>query len=306
MPLQIKTLFNDPTPDGFISTRYVNHMLRTAQEHTDFSGPELDEFVRYIVLVAKKMAATWQHLEKYRQVEIALIEAEENSPPLEKLDIQHIIFSQDLFLEVDEFLVQIKSTLDYLAKLPLAIIGKNNWPYLRTFGDKGQAVVKALKNNIPNKWSNQATLIEQMVLKEHRPWLEMAIASRDKTNHFKDGGVDTEVFLVAKMTIEGEEKIVVPMWFDNLTVREYLQHTWYNLMSFVEQFTIGFLAMRFKSGLGFVHIPKPAGSLESPIMVLPENAVNPVIQIMGVLQRNPKQAPADSMEGERDLNLRDY
>jgi len=65
-------------------------------------------------------------------------QAEENSPPLEKLDIQHIIYSQDLFLEVDEFVVQVTSTLDYLAKLPLAIIGKNNWPYLRTFGSKGQ------------------------------------------------------------------------------------------------------------------------------------------------------------------------
>ncbi len=137
-------------------------------------------------------------------------------------------------------------------------------------------------------------MIEEMVLTQHRPWLGMAIASRDRSNHFKDGGVDAEVFLVAKMTIGGEAKVVVPMWLDNLTVREYLQHTWYNLMSFVEQFTIGFLAMRFKEGLGFVHIPKPAGSLISPIVVLPDKAVNPVMQVMSILQKNSTRKESDS------------
>jgi hypothetical protein len=133
-----------------------------------------------------------------------------------------------------------------------------------------------------------------MVVTQHRPWLEMAIDSRDRSNHFKDGGVDAEVFLVAKMTISGEEKVVVPMWFDNLTVRKYLQHTWHNLMAFVEQFTIGFLAMRFKEGLGFVYIPKPAGSLVSPIVVLPDKAVNPVMQFMSVLQKNSTRRESDS------------
>jgi hypothetical protein len=289
MPFQIKTLFNDPTPDGYIHARYVIPMLKIAQDHTDFSEEELHEFVRHMMLVAKKMAATWRHLEKYGQVEDALVEAEETNPPLEKLDIQHIVCSQDLFLEVDEFLVQLKSTLDYLAKLPLAIIGKSNWPYLRTFGDKGQAILKALKNNVPKKWSKQVTMLEEVVLDQHRPWIELAIASRDRSNHFKDGGADAEVFIVAKMTIEGEEKIVVPMWFDNLTVRVYLQQTWHNLMGFVQQFTIGFLAMGFKEGLGYVHIPKPLGSLISPIVVLPDNAVSPVIQIMSLLQRKSQQ-----------------
>jgi hypothetical protein len=292
MPFQIKTLFNDPTPDGYIYSRYVIPMLRVAQEHTDFNEAELDEYVRHMMLVAKKMAATYRHLEKYSQVEDALVAAERNNPPLEKLDVQHIIYSQNLFLEVDEFLVQLKSTLDYLAKLPIAIIGRNGWPNLRTFGNKGRRIILALKGNVPAKWSKQATMIEEMVV-NHQPWLEMAIASRDRSNHLKDGGVDAEVFLVAKMTIEGEEKVVVPMWFDNLTVREYLGHTWHNLMAFVEQFTIGFLAMRFKEGFGFVHVPKPRGSLISPIVVLPDNAVNPVIQFMGALQRNSERKHAD-------------
>lgn len=75
MPFQIKTLFNDPTPDGYIRARYVIPMLKIAQDHTDFSETELDEFVRHMMLVAKKMAATWGHFEKYAQVEDALVEA---------------------------------------------------------------------------------------------------------------------------------------------------------------------------------------------------------------------------------------
>jgi len=145
-----------------------------------------------------------------------------------------------------------------------------------------------LKNNVPKKWSSQAMTIEETVAR-HSPWLELAIASRDRSNHFKDGGVDAEVFLVAKMTISGEETIVVPLWFDNLTVREYLRDTWHALMAFVEQFTVGFLAMRFKDGLGFVYLPKPVGSLISPIVVLPDNAVKPVIQFMSALQKNTER-----------------
>ncbi len=43
----------------------------------------MDEFVRHMMLVAKKMAATWRHFEKYSQVEDALVEAESKNPPLE-------------------------------------------------------------------------------------------------------------------------------------------------------------------------------------------------------------------------------
>ncbi|MDQ1523887.1 MAG: hypothetical protein QOE47_1811 [Pyrinomonadaceae bacterium] len=295
MPLQYKTLFNDPSPGGFVNLRYVIHMIGIAQTYTDFSDPEFNEFVKHLLLVAKKLVATWSHMDRYIQLEDALIAAEEKNPPIETLDIQHISYSQDLFLELDEFLVQLKSTLDYLAKLPLAIIGKNNWPYLRTFGDKGGAVIKALKNNVPKKWAKQAAMIEEMVFGEQGKWIEMAVASRDRSNHFKDGGVDAEVFLVAKTTVDGKEKVVVPMWLDNLTVRDYLWHTWHNLVAFTEQFTIGFLVMRFKEGFGFAHIPKPAGSLASPIVVLPDNAIDSVLQVMHVIQKKSKLADKEDI-----------
>lgn len=290
MPFQYKTLFNDPTPNGYINLRYVLHMTSIAQTYTDFNDSEFDEFLKNLLLVAKKMVATWNHLDRYIHLENSLIEAEEKKPPIETLDIQRISYSQDLFLELDEFLVQLKSTLDYLAKLPLAIIGKNNWPYLRTFGDKGGVVIKALKNNVPKKWERQAAMIEEFVFQDHQQWLEMAITSRDKSNHFKDGGMNAEVFLIAKTTVDGKEKVVVPMWFDNLSVKDYMQHTWHNLMSLVEQFTVGFLAMRFKPSIGLIHIPKPEGSIASPIVVAPDDAVQHMMKVAQFLQQKSKQA----------------
>lgn len=298
MNFRVAEVFKDPTPDGYINLRYVAHMLRTADNFTDLSKAELDKFLMHLIMVAKKMAATWMHLDRYLQIETGLIEAAEASPPIETLDVQHLSYSQDLFLEVDEFLVQLKSTLDYLAQLPIEIVGKKAWPYLRTFGEKGTAISNALKNNIPEKWRNQADGIEEFVMTPHKPWLEMAIASRDRSNHHKDGGVPVETFLVAKMTVDGSEKVVVPMWLEKITVREYLTHTWYNLMSFVEQFTIGFLSMRFRPGIGFAHLPGARESVSSPIFVAPNNAVEHAMKVMSSKQQRPKQKATTSQPNE--------
>jgi hypothetical protein len=155
MPLQIKTIFNDPTPNSIISLRYVNHMAEIAHTYTDLSPKEFEDFMYFLSLIAKKMAGTWKHLSRYTEIENALVEAEKSKPPIETLDVQHLSQAQDLILELDGFLVQLKSTLDYLAKLPGTIIGKKIWPYLATFGDKGDKVANVIRRNIPNQWSRQ-------------------------------------------------------------------------------------------------------------------------------------------------------
>lgn len=269
MPVRVETIFNDPTPDGYINQRYVLHMMNIGHRSTDMTSEEYRKFVEELLLVAKKLVAVRRHLDKYLELESQFIAIEETKPPLNNLDVQHLSYSQDLFLEFDEFLVQIKSTLDYLAKLPRAIIG-SGFPYLQTFGDKGGAVVKALKNNIPRKWEKQATMVREYIVVEHRPWLEVAITSRDRTNHNKDGGVDYKAFLIAKTVVDGVEKVVVPIFHDHFTVSEYMTTTWFNLFTFVEQFTGGFLLMRLKPGLSYMHTYQPLESIVSPVVVAPE------------------------------------
>ena len=74
--------------------------------------------------------------------------------------------SQELFLEFDEFLVQVKSTLDHLVKVPMVFLGKNRWS-LNTFGDKGDSVIKALSHNLP---SSQKKFSSQLIstVKKHQ------------------------------------------------------------------------------------------------------------------------------------------
>ncbi len=288
MPVRFTNLFNDPTPDGYINQRYVITMMEIARNQTDFTDEEFNSFVKELLFIAKKMVATWKHKNKYIEIEDSLIQMEEKREPIEKLDLQHLSYSQDLALELDEFLVQIKSTLDYLAKFPRAIIGKNNFPYLHTFGDKGGSVIKALKNNLPKKWENQSIIIKDWLLVDHRPWLEVAITARDKINHYQDGGLDDRAFLVAKTTVNGEEKVIVPMWQDGFTMREYMRHTWYNLVTLVEQFTVGFLSMRFKEGIGYVHTIVPPESVMSPFIVAPDDAVEKIFTIAHMLRKNSK------------------
>jgi hypothetical protein len=280
-------VFDDPTPSGIINLRYVTNFVSIADTYTNLSAEEFQPFLRSLLFVGKKLVATWTHLDRYIRLENDLIEKANVEQPLETKQIQHISYAQDLFIELDEFLVQLKSVLDYLAKLPRNIIGKSNWPDLRTFGDKGKAVENALKNNIPSKWSNHAQL-NLKLLDQYRPWLHMAVTARDKINHGKDGGIDFEAFVIAKTNRNGKEEIIVPIWAEDITAREYMTVCWSNLLQFSEQFTMGFVAMRLKEGMGFVHVPKKPDSVDSPIVVAPHDALPNIIEVMNVLQQNEK------------------
>jgi hypothetical protein len=96
--------------------------------------------VNLLILIARKMVSVWNHLDKYHHEEKRLIEGFQSGA------MTHFDFSQVLFNEFDEFTVQIKSTLDHLVKIMIPMVGKK-WN-LRTFGNKGEDVLKALKRNI--------------------------------------------------------------------------------------------------------------------------------------------------------------
>ncbi len=131
--------------------------------------------------------------------------------------------------------------------------------------------------------------MKDWLLVDHRPWLEVAISARDRLNHYQDGGLDDKAFLVAKTTVNGEEKVIVPHWIEDMTVRDYMNHTWHNLFSLIEQFTVGFLVMRFKEGIGFIHLVRPPENITSPIIVAPYAAIDKMLEVEQVLQQNAKK-----------------
>lgn len=275
-------MFNDPTPNSFINIRYVYTMIRIAKENTDFSPEEFENFVGELALIAWKMVAVWRHLDKYIETEDGLIELERSKSDENIINPEVIDYSQELFYELDGFLVQMKSTLDYLAKFPTAIIG-SCWPQLH-FSKKGKVILDALANNLPDEFKDKAPLVESCI-KEHQPWLEMAIEARDIINHRIRGGFAIESSIVMRTIRDGEERIYVPMWTDEMTVRRYMEIVWNNLFVLIEQFSIGFLFFRFRPALGIVYNPEPIGSPISPIIVLPEGGVEPTLQILNFIKR---------------------
>jgi hypothetical protein len=254
-------LFNDPTPNGLINQRYLITMMRLA-DHTDLKPDEKEKFINMLLLVSKKLVATWKHYNNYITIEDQLIKEAVAGKAIEHQMNQRISYSQDLFLEMDEFLVQFKSTLDYLVKLPVPLVGRR-WN-LSTFGERGGSVRKALKRNLPKEYARTAKMVEEQVLDLHKPWLEMAIEARDRLNHFLDGGANFEAMLVIKMMKDEKEVVHVPMWDEENTMRFTMEVIFYNLLKLVEDFTAGFMTARLKGEVTLVHKPVERLSVESP------------------------------------------
>jgi len=265
MGLRIINLFNDPTPNGFINQRYLQTMLKLS-ELTDMTPDEKESFLNILLLVSKKLVATWKHYNNYITIEDELIKQAEASQTIEAQQVQRISYSQDLFLEMDEFLVQFKSTLDYLVKLPIPLVGRR-WN-LSTFGERGGSVRKALKRNLPKEYARTAKMVEEQVLDVHKPWLEMAIEARDRLNHFLEGGANFEAMLVIKVTKDGKEVVHVPMWDEKNTMRHTAEVIFYNLVKLVEDFTACFLTARLKDETTLVHKPVDRFAIESPWRIM--------------------------------------
>jgi hypothetical protein len=267
MAFRIDEIFNDPTPDGIINQRLVFTMTRIG-ELTDLGSDEKQEFLNLLLLIGKKLISVWRQLQEYKREEDRLIRVAKDSQPLEKQEVQRVSYSLDLFLAHDLFLVQTKSTLDYLVKVPIPILGRNVWP-LRTFTGKGEGVLNALDRNVPKRYADKVRLIKEMVIKKHLAWLEATITARDRINHFLDGGVDFRAFLVIKVIKDEKERIHVPQFPDGMTAREMMEVTFLNLLMLVEDFIAGFLLFRLPPKYSMFHVPSdPRKSVKSPWIVI--------------------------------------
>ncbi len=262
-----RDLFVDPTGTGIINLRFLKRLFEIV-ECTTLTGDDRKKVENLLILVAKKLAITWTHYDRYAKAEDLLIEEVKKAETMnENIEVKEIKFSQDLFFDFDGFLVQLKSTLDYIVKMPTLILGERIWT-LRTFGDKGQDVINFLSRNMPKEYRGTAKLIIENVINHHLDWLRYTIECRDKINHFIYGGISFEYFFVDKFIEDGKEIIRVPMWTDIVSVRQSMYDNWMNLFSLSEQFLFNFLAIKKKEGLNFAYNPSKPYSLESPLILM--------------------------------------
>ena len=235
-------LFDNPTPNGIINQRFVRQQLLLARA-TDFTDREANLFLRILVLVAKKLAFVWKHKSAFQALEEKLVaDLTARGGKGEIPEGQDA--SEDLFMEFDGFLVQVKSTLDYLVKIPIPIFGKNKWPPV-TFGEKGERVRKLLRN-LPKQYHSKAAGINTVLLQKQKDWLHLVIEARDKQNHFIDGGIPFEYFGVFWDRSKPIAIIHTPRWSNDQSVTEFMDVIWNNLFRFCEDFVAQFLFFRVK------------------------------------------------------------
>lgn len=253
-------LFEDPTK-GLINLRLIQHIFKLT-EFTDLNGKEKEELFNLLILIGRKLASVWQHLEEYKKYEEALIVKAKENPIVSGRGVVQVEPSQELFNEFDEFLVQIKSCLDYMVKVPAIIVGPKRWT-IRTFANKGEDVINGLQRNLPKEYSNSATAVIHFIEKNQN-WLEDTISARDKINHFIDGGINFEYFSV--ICIKEGEKVTLqlPMWSNEQTIRDFMQIIWNNLFRLCENFIVSTLHMRFKKEYALYSGKVDIGSVESP------------------------------------------
>ncbi len=259
-----RKVFDDPTPNGIINLRYIRHTLEISK-FTDLSNSEKNKLFDIILLVGKKLAIVWTHYRKYSNLESNLIENSKRNPISKKQDVVEIDHSQELFFEFDEFLVQLKSCLDYLVKIPNPLLGARIWG-IHTFGAKGQDVIHVLKNNLPQKYKHFSKLLINIIA-NNNDWLNSTIEARDKINHFLDGGINYEDFAVYSLIDNKKVVLHRPMWSQEQSVMAFMDVGWINLFALCENFTCSSLGFRLKSNFSLFHGEENTNSNHSPWIV---------------------------------------
>jgi len=249
-------------------------------ESTTLKPEQKQEFIQVLLMLARKVVCVWTHYERFRKRQEQL---EPNAPIIDE-DSQSAVFElgydQELFMEFDEFLVQYKSSLDYLAKTPSPLLGRNKWNP-RSFGEKGQRLVRMLKSAIPKSEQHTIPAFEQVVLSKHRENLDMIISARDKMNHYLEGGLDYRNFSVFGTKQRGVITLRVPMWSEDQRIADFMHAAFTSLLVLCETFISFFVSYFFKRGLVVFHNPVPADSADSPLSVISEDEMHEMLKRLG-------------------------
>lgn len=264
--------FYDPTPKALIQNTVMLKAVEFLKrgEFTDEEGAQVINFCR---LLALKLLSVWRHLDSYLAEETRLIEEAKGDPiDLNSRDPVRYVASQELFLDLDEFLVQVKSALDYLVKAPALVLGEKGWS-LHTFSERGARVIRTLRGSTPSSFKQTSRMLQQVISEAREEWIESAIEARDRVNHYQRGGINPDIFIVAAAKDGDELLIQKPMWTGDQRVFEAMDIFWGQLIQFVERFLFATLGHRLPSELGVLFLSRmhvEPGQSQVRIMLIEE------------------------------------
>lgn len=252
-----RNVFADPT-DGVINIRLLAGWTQL-MDGTTMTEHEKEHFFRIATLIAVKLASCHEQVTLYAAREKEIVaEALAEFPPKAPVEEEWFV-AQDLFLRLDLFLVQMKSALDHLVKLPGVILGKKRW-HPHTFGDKGNGVLKQI-SSLPKEHKPRMGVMLKNIVERHQPWLISAVGLRDEFNHFIEGKHRIEEFSVLVSRNEkGEPVARVPMLGDD-PASTVLDRLWWNLFLLCEDFGAATIGGKLQPGFALAKVPQPAGSI---------------------------------------------
>jgi hypothetical protein len=177
-----------------------------------------------------KLHAVRYHLDNYEQAEGAKVgEFGHNYKP--PAGAQMIKEEPALIYEVEAFLFQVKSCLDILAGVLKPALGFNYC----SFGDKGDDVIRQLRNNCPASLRAHAEKIAKLVEDAQDAWLVEVIKMRDEVTHYSR--LEGFSCFIQDPYLGGcIATIHYPTMPNKQTVRHYCQNAWQLLLSFCGSF----------------------------------------------------------------------
>ncbi len=188
------------------------------------------DLIKCIHDIGHKLHAVKYHLNNYEQAESARVKEFSNNykPPA---GAQMINEEPRLIYEVEALLFQAKSCLDVLSWVLKPAFG---FTYC-SFGDKGDDVIKQLKNNCPASLGTHAEKIIKLIEDAQDVWLVELIKMRDEVTHYSrlEG---FNCFMEDPYMGGGIDTIHYPTMPNKQRVLEYCQNVWGLLLSFCEDF----------------------------------------------------------------------
>src|SRR4030088_3061594 len=110
-------LFSVTNRNAMLQARIVLPFVHLL-DATTLEQKQKEIFLESLLMLARKLLSVWMHLERFQKRQKEL---EPNCPILDTDSASssfELAYDQELFIEFDEFLVQYKSSLDHLAKVP--------------------------------------------------------------------------------------------------------------------------------------------------------------------------------------------
>lgn len=240
-----RVYFNDPS--GMIRDRILDQFVHMLQ-YTTLAPKKQQEIIQLLSLISYKMLAIWTHDQRYDSMEKKRIAAAEANPQDRRLD-KPIVFehAQDMYIELDEFLVQVKSTLDYLVKILHYTFGFGFDGQLHSFQRNGMGIVNLLKRNTKQDERTKKAanyLIKFIENEDKQAFLKGIIGARNAMNHFQDGGLSPMSFVVVSVIDkEGKQTLHRPTFGDGIDNRAEIKTVMLEIQGFIWEFVEYFLGL---------------------------------------------------------------